>query len=432
MALLVFFIVAAIRLLHIKLFAVDLPWSDQWDGEIERIYFKALDGTLSIGDFWAQANEHRIVWTKLLNFLAFKLSGDQFNQIHALYLQSLVFAAIPAVLAYYLNLERPQWLATALLTFLFIPVLDPENAYWSYQSQVYFAMLFGVIGVYFVSKTPRSPLAILLITCVAGMANGAAFYIPVLALCAVILSWERNMRSVWAGLFYAVLAFCAYKVFTAATPWHDQFKATSIPELVRSLLQYTAWPMYAGWFFWAGLLGLVIWSIKKFFVNSMQSSTQRYGFFLALYFFLFLVSSIYARAGFMGIPSRYFAYYLLGFSAFLFFNYKIRFKRYIVFFAIFLCVCFQAPRSYMDWQNYAATKTIYRTNFIETLYLASGNSYTRDNAVLNNMTKIPMPYAGYPNYVVPYRVLIDPKSQQIFKYLINQPDKSNENNFTSP
>jgi len=34
----VFLIILFSRVLHIKLFAVDMPWSDQWDGEIERIY----------------------------------------------------------------------------------------------------------------------------------------------------------------------------------------------------------------------------------------------------------------------------------------------------------------------------------------------------------------------------------------------------------
>jgi hypothetical protein len=85
-AVFVFIIIAASRILFISLYAVDIPWADQWDGEIERIYFKYLEGTLSFSDFWAQANEHRIILTKLLNLLSFNLSGYQFNQINALYL----------------------------------------------------------------------------------------------------------------------------------------------------------------------------------------------------------------------------------------------------------------------------------------------------------------------------------------------------------
>ncbi len=38
-----------------------------------------MDGTLRMQDFWVQANEHRIILTKILDLISFKLSGDQFN-----------------------------------------------------------------------------------------------------------------------------------------------------------------------------------------------------------------------------------------------------------------------------------------------------------------------------------------------------------------
>lgn len=110
--LIVFLIVYLSRILYVTYLSVDIPWSDQWDGEIEKVYFKVLDGTLSLGNLWAQANEHRIVLTKLLNLLSFEFAYEQARQTYALYLQSVIFSLIPALLVFGLNKDRINVLGT--------------------------------------------------------------------------------------------------------------------------------------------------------------------------------------------------------------------------------------------------------------------------------------------------------------------------------
>lgn len=418
----VFLVILFSRVLHIKLFAVDMPWSDQWDGEIERIYFKLIEGTLRIQDFWAQANEHRIILTKILNLISFKLSGDQFNQINALYFQSLIYAAIPAALVYFLNAERIKIKETVFLILVFAPIFDWENAYWSYQSQVYFAILFGVVGMGLVSKLPRSLVGILIVSLFAGCSNGASFYIPLIAMVAVIISAKRDLRTVLEFLAYTSLVILLYKVFTAPIPWHDQFKAESIKELVDSVIRYISWPNSGGFFIWSFLAMLFS---ERLLFRKINSDVERFGLFLAMYFFIFLSSSIYVRAGFATIPVRYYSYYLIGISAFAFLDYKKSKNATTVFVALISFLYLgMLSKSYEGWNSYASVKRSYQENFIEALAEAHKGLDDKDTKVMQIIQKLPLPYAGYPNYEIPYKIIIDRKSQIIFDHLSSDENKN--------
>ncbi len=173
-----FLIILSFKVFFISKFAVDIPWSDQWDGELELLYLK---DTLSFNDLWMQANEHHIVLTKILNILSFRMSNQSFNQINALYLQSIIFALSIAVISYVFIKNKVMPVRIAMLLLLFIPAFDWENIYWSYQSQVYFSVLFGIIGCYLCSKEKINLFQILFLTLIAGLSNAAALYIPIMA-----------------------------------------------------------------------------------------------------------------------------------------------------------------------------------------------------------------------------------------------------------
>ncbi len=332
----------------------------------------------------------------------------------------MIYAAIPAALVYFLNAERIKIKETVFLILVFVPIFDWENAYWSYQSQVYFAILFGVVGMGLVSKLPRSLAGILIVSLFAGCSNAASFYIPLIAIVALIISAKRDLRAVLDFLVYASLVIFLYKVFTALTPWHEQFKARSIKELVDSILRYISWPNSGGFFIWSLLVMLFS---ERLLFRKITSDVERFGLFLVMYFFIFLSSSIYVRAGFLTIPVRYYSYYLIGISAFAFLDYKNAKNATAVFLALisFLYLGILS-KSYESWNSYASVKRSYQKNFIEALMAA--NKGVNDDKVMQIMQKLPLPYAGYPNYEIPYKVIIDRKSQIIFDHLISNENKN--------
>jgi hypothetical protein len=54
----------------------DLPLDDQWNSEGAWMYPRVLDGTFNVHELFAPHNEHRIVWTHLLNLALFKMNGQ--------------------------------------------------------------------------------------------------------------------------------------------------------------------------------------------------------------------------------------------------------------------------------------------------------------------------------------------------------------------
>ena len=84
-----FFLVAlGAKLWTIQLWATNLPYWDQWD-EARLLFQPWLDGTLSWQNFFIPHNEHRIVFTRLLDLIEVQLNGQW-----DIYLQTVVNAVI--------------------------------------------------------------------------------------------------------------------------------------------------------------------------------------------------------------------------------------------------------------------------------------------------------------------------------------------------
>jgi hypothetical protein len=415
-----FLIILSFKVFFISKFAVDIPWSDQWDGELELLYLK---DTLSFNDLWMQANEHHIVLTKILNILSFRMSNQSFNQINALYLQSIIFALSIAVISYVFIKNKVMPVRIAMLLLLFIPAFDWENIYWSYQSQVYFSVLFGIIGCYLCSKEKINLFQILFLTLIAGLSNAAALYIPIMAAFSITFQLRQNKIAKYQFVFCLFLSFFSYKLFAAQTPWHDQYKANSLETLTTSSIKYLAWPENAGWLLWVLLASISLVTAFHMYKNDKKvEPLERFGLFLAAWFFLFLLSTIYSRALFMVVPVRYYTYYLVfGCTALLCFRFNLApLIRNSVMIFILILYLVTLEETYTQWCNYSLEKNAYRNNFIETLIIAKNNQNAPNEFILENLKKLPLPYAGYPNYDVPLRVIRNPKTWKMFNFMIEK------------
>src|SRR5215831_18392636 len=117
--------------------AVNVPMLDQW--ELVPLWQKYHQGGLSFADFFAQHNEHRLLFPRLLMFGLAVLS--KWNVVWEM-LASLVIAGVAFVLLYkvlaktFTNLWL-RWVAAATLSIIFFSTIQWENWLWGWQVQWY-------------------------------------------------------------------------------------------------------------------------------------------------------------------------------------------------------------------------------------------------------------------------------------------------------
>ncbi len=131
--------------LMIARYGVNVPDADQWDGSLPVVQ-KYFEGNLRFGDLWAQHNEHRILFPRLITLAVARF--DHWN-IRAEMAVSFVFAVgIFAVIAWQLSaagrklrLEGLHWALPAISLMVFSLTQD-QNWLFGFQT----AMVLGVLG----------------------------------------------------------------------------------------------------------------------------------------------------------------------------------------------------------------------------------------------------------------------------------------------
>jgi hypothetical protein len=126
---------ALVILLLISIYAVNVPYWDQWD-EVPRLIEKMNSGTLGLPDFFAQHNEHRIFFPRLIMFGLALLT--RWN-IKVELVASWILACISAYNLWrlcrvtgFFGSTADFWLLFAANVLLFTP-LQSENWLWGFQ-----------------------------------------------------------------------------------------------------------------------------------------------------------------------------------------------------------------------------------------------------------------------------------------------------------
>lgn len=316
----IFAIVWISRLVVIHFYGVNLPLADQWDAEINELYLPCIHHTLLLKAFFIAHNEHRILFTRLLNLLLFICNGG-YNPIIAVRLQ----AAIPAITAMLLVIwniraqHRINHFSLLIITLVFALPIGFENLLCSFQSQFYFMILFSMIAL----KLVTSPnvtfvrfLWILLFSVFAFFSVGSGFFVALTAgLILLYLSFadEWNVKYFVMGMVLVCLALAMYFFFTPAIPVYElSMVAKSNREFLIALFGVLIWPYGAGLLWWLPLFVLV--GFKKY---REQYQIKTMLFPLALYFWLGLqfIAIAYARGE---INPRYLDIILMGIIALVF------------------------------------------------------------------------------------------------------------------
>jgi len=139
-----------VYLIHLMVkWAVDVPFWDQWD--FAPLLLKSYDGHVTFADLFAQHNEHRLVFPRLVMLILARLTAW-----NTLYEQaaSVVFATgIWLVLAFLTRRvvrlagsAGPIW-AFPMISLVVFSLAQQENWFWGWQLQILMSVLAAVAGV---------------------------------------------------------------------------------------------------------------------------------------------------------------------------------------------------------------------------------------------------------------------------------------------
>jgi hypothetical protein len=185
----------------------DVPVLDEWDGTAP-LFEKMADGSLGFGDFYAQHNEHRIFFPRLIFFALGRLTHwDTRAELWVIWLLALLCLFSIWQIARRTNSARIFWISFAASVLLFSP-LGMANFLWGFQVG-FLLPLACVTTCIWTAATVRYPfnflLAIILCTVSTfSIASGFTSWLlttPILLLANARSPSSRKWWTIWVSLF---------------------------------------------------------------------------------------------------------------------------------------------------------------------------------------------------------------------------------------
>lgn len=199
-------------------YAVNIPFWDQWD--VIYLFDKYDRGDLTFSDFWAQHNEHRLVFPKLLFLLLGLISNYNvryeiaMNVILALINYMVIIAHIHKNRSFYHFTYHHKILWVVCSAFIF-SLIQWQNWMWGFQIQWFLCMTGVIVGAYIFSNDPINFKTIwLLFLCgilaTFSLAGGMLYWIIIflfLLFYAIKIKQKKmyQMVCIWGFLFIGVL-----------------------------------------------------------------------------------------------------------------------------------------------------------------------------------------------------------------------------------
>ncbi len=199
----VFLGVLVAQLVLVRVAGTDIPFHDQWGIEGSWLYPTWLEGRLQVADMLQPFNEHRIVWTHLLNLSLFVVNGQWDPLVQLVAIAGLRAACAAGVAWLFIAglSPRDRLPASAAVALAFLPVLAWHNVLWGIESHAYFAIGLSLLTLAWLGlakRTPGQTWAGLIAGTAALLAMGPGALAPlaVLGLVALRVAESRRMEKI--------------------------------------------------------------------------------------------------------------------------------------------------------------------------------------------------------------------------------------------
>jgi hypothetical protein len=240
-------------------YGITIPFLDQW--ELVPLLEKINNNTFTLADLWAQHNEHRILFPKILMLLLARWSNwNIFLELCA----NIVLAAF--ILLFLLLILRdtlktvPGWLKifTSLMVF---SMAQYENWSWGWQIQIFLSVLGSVISIWAVNKWQGKTLG-LAIAILAAVLSSYSFNTGLITWPVVLV--VMMLQKKWKLKHITMLIFSC--IITVLLYYHNYTKCSHHPPIlfflshpliyIRYVLTYLGTSL--GWTYFSSLAVAII------------------------------------------------------------------------------------------------------------------------------------------------------------------------------
>jgi hypothetical protein len=314
----VFVVVFVVQLWLVAVAGTDIPFHDQWGIEGGWLYPAWCDGSLRPVDLVQPFNEHRILWTHLLNLGLFVANGqwDPLVQLAAIaVLRALCAAGIVWLTAARCG-RRNLGVVAAVVTFAFLPHLAWHNALWGIESHAYFVLGFSVLALALLGAKDcswRQTWGGLMAggAALLAMGPGALVSVALLGLVVLRLGESRRFdRTVWRQVWPALVLLGASWVLRAPVPEHARLAAATASQFFSAAGRVLGWP-HVGQPLAALPMNLPLLLIVagRFFRRRSVVDGENFVLLLAGWSVAVALATAWVRGGSdelaVGVPSRY-------------------------------------------------------------------------------------------------------------------------------
>jgi len=313
-------IVAGVRIVLIDLYAAQTPYWDDW--MMGAFLSKSVSEGLVFSDFFTDANEHRLVFNRVLSVLIFDLNHQQWDPKLSMIANTLIWAATAAfffrLVIKHIDIERRPLLFFVLFILFVFPV-SLVNILWGIQTHTYTMILFSVWGCWYTTYRALSKkwwfgiasLAAASLTLAGG--TFAAFGVVGVKLLSLIVDKE-NRRDALISLIAAGLAGGFGLAFILVQPGSSSAPAAlTLSDAISAFLKTMSWPYYP--YAWpAFILAVPVILLLIQYLRRPHQQTQLSQFALSVFGFALIIALAiaYARGvGGHGPARRYFEFMTL-------------------------------------------------------------------------------------------------------------------------
>lgn len=317
---------AIISIVLVIIYGVNVPFADEWG--IVDLYHKIEQNGLHFSYFFAQHNEHRILFPRIVLLTVALLT--KWNVVAQMLVSQLILLFVGLCCCKYFRNKNGKtaaalWAAVPL-TVLIFSLRQYENMYWGFQVGFYMVFAFSVFSFYFYDKYENI---------------GSMKYLYFSGICAVIVSFS-SIHGLLIWICYLVL-FLAQRIFekvkiskrqifflmVGAACWivyfigyhkpegHPQLGQGGLLNLIKYFLVSVGSSMIQNSRI-AGVFGILICTvlilIAGFLIWKKQIRENRFPCLLIVFGVGVLASITLGRAGFgigQALSSRYTTYSLL-------------------------------------------------------------------------------------------------------------------------
>ncbi|MGQ9494577.1 MAG: hypothetical protein ACUVR2_12630 [Anaerolineae bacterium] len=245
-----------IQFLYIRCFSVDVPWWDEWAFVDLLQSWSQQDMGRVIALLWAQHNEHRLLFPRLIMLVLAQLTG--WNIRTEMYFSLLLSIMLLVVirLIYKKTVGDSIW-GFVPLAWLIFSLGQWENMLWGWQLALYLQALATICALYLLSaRSLRSTALAALCAVVASFSFSSGLLTWPVGLLYLLTQRTEKRRAPWWGLA-GLLTIAAY--FTGYTsPGHHPSPLTALShplETVAFFLGNVGAPLGGGSLLFSRLMG---------------------------------------------------------------------------------------------------------------------------------------------------------------------------------